>query len=266
MPIRATLFTGLLCAWPLAAPAAAADISLADALAVIRAKPKVDLTHVFGPTTPVAASFGRARFTPAVDAKTLEAFTIAKDGFRATYYAMVGPYGTHIDAPARSAPLGKYLEDIALDEMILPLVVLDDTPYLGADPTHDFTLQDLAAWEARHGPVPRGAFAALRTDLAKTWTDAPAAPVRSPFPGWSLPVLKVLVEQRGVVAIGQESLATDATATMDGSRYVLNSGHWQIDALANLDKVPPTGAMIVASWPKPERGLGFPARVFAVLP
>jgi kynurenine formamidase len=36
--------------------------------------------------------------------------------------------------------------------------------------------------------------------------------------------------------------------------------------MANLDKVPPTGALIVASFPKLKDGSGFPARCFAILP
>lgn len=232
---------------------------------MLRARPKVDLTHTFGPKTPVGPGFGQARFTPAVDPRTLEAYTIAHDGFRATYYATVGQYGTHVDAPAHLVPDGKYLDEIALDEMILPLVVLDDTPFLAADPAHAFSPDDLAAWEKQHGRVPPGAFVALRTDLSRLWDD-PARFGRSPCPAWRADTLAVLFEGRGITAVGHESLATDPTATREGERYVLGHGHWQIEALANLDKVPATGAILVASWPKPERGLGFPARVYAVLP
>ena len=240
--------------------------TLAQAFALIAARPKVDLTHAFGPTTPVASAFGQAKMTPAVDPHTLEAYTIARDGFRATYYAMVGQYGTHIDPPAHVAPTGRTMDDIPLDEMILPLVVLDDTPYLSADPAHAFSLADLAAWEKDHGAVQGGAFVALRTDMAKDWTNDPGRFRRTPFPAWSLPVLKVLFEQRGIVAIGQESLGTDATKSMEGETYVLAGGHYQIEAMDNLDKVPPTGALIVATWPKVKDGLGFPARAFAILP
>lgn len=241
------------------------SITLGQAFAVIAAHPKVDLTHSFGPDTPVWSGFGQARFTPAVDPHTLEAYTIARDGFRATYYAMVGQYGTHVDPPAHFAPTGRTMDEIPLDEMILPLVVLDDTPYLGRDPNHAFSLDDLASWEMQHGPVPKGSFVALRTDLSKDWGD-PVKFGRRPFPAWSLPVLKRLYEERGVVATGHESLDTDTTPNMESETYLLGAGHYQIEAMANLDKVPATGAWIVATWPKVKNGLGFPARVFAVLP
>jgi kynurenine formamidase len=70
----------------------------------IAGKRFVDLTHSFGPDTPVWSGFGQARMTP-VDPKTGEPYTIAKDGFRATYYQMVGQYGTHVDPPAHPAEL-----------------------------------------------------------------------------------------------------------------------------------------------------------------
>ena len=48
--------------------------------------------------------------------------------------------------------------------------------------------------------------------------------------------------------------------------YILQHGHYQIEVMANLDKVPPKGALIVVTWPKVRNGLGFPARAFAILP
>ena len=140
-----------------------------------RAKTFVDLTHSFGPETPVWSGFGQAKFSPAADPKTHEPYTIAKDGFRTTYYEMVGQYGTHVDPPAHFAENGITMDQIPLKQMILPLVVLDDTPYLGKDPNHAFSVADLKAWERAHGRVPKGAFAALRTDMYKDWDATPSA-------------------------------------------------------------------------------------------
>jgi kynurenine formamidase len=249
----------------LADPLPAPMTTLADAFALIASKSKVDLTHAFSPTTPVWEGFGQAKMTPAVDPKTLEAYTIAKDGFRATYYAMVGQYGTHIDPPAHFSATGATMDQIPLDDMMLPLVVLDDTPFLTGDPAHAFSVDDLLAWEKVHGRVPKGSFAALRTDLSKDWSD-PAKFKRDPFPAWSLPVVKMLIEERGVTAIGHEAMDTDTTKEMASETYVLSSGHFQIEVMDNLDKVPPTGAYIVVTWPKVKNGLGFPARAYAVLP
>ncbi len=245
---------------------APAQTQLDRAFRIIAGKQFVDLTHSFGPDTPVWAGFGQAKMNPAADPQTRAPYTIAKDGFRATSYEMVGQYGTHVDPPAHFAEDGITMDKIPLKEMILPLVVFDSTPLLSQDPNHAFSLSDLRAWERRHGRVRRGAFAALRTDMSKDWEANPERFKRSPFPAWSLETVKFLIERRGVTAIGHESLDTDTTDKMDSETYILRKGRYQIEVMANLDKVPATGAWIVVTWPKVRNGLGFPARAFAILP
>jgi kynurenine formamidase len=240
--------------------------SLEPIYRLIASKTFVDLTHSFSPATPVWSGFPQAEMSPAADPKTGIPYTIAKDGFRATFYSMVGQYGTHVDPPAHFSPSGTTMDKISLKDMILPLVVFDETPLLAHDPNHAFSIADLQAWEKIHGRVPKHAFAALRTDMAKDWESDPGHFKRSPFPAWSLAVVKFLVEERGITAIGHEALDSDITEKMDTETYILQSGHYQIEAMDNLDKVPAAGALIVVTWPKVENGLGFPARAFAILP
>jgi kynurenine formamidase len=83
--------------------------------------------------------------------------------------------------------------------------------------------------------------------------------------------LKYLYEKRKITASGHETTDTDpgvATSKDDYSleTYILKTNHYQIELLANLDKVPEFGALVVVSFPKPRKGSGFPARVFAILP
>ena len=79
--VRVTLLIGVICA---AAPVRAGS-DLEHAYRIIAAKNFVDLTHAFGPETPVWAGFGQAKFSPAADPKTGEPYTIAKDEFRACF-------------------------------------------------------------------------------------------------------------------------------------------------------------------------------------
>jgi kynurenine formamidase len=262
-PASLALALALFCA---ATTAAHSRSALDRAYRVISSKTFVDLTHSFSPDTPVWSGFGQAKFAPAADPKTHEPYTIAKDGFRTTYYQMVGQYGTHVDPPAHFVPDGSTMDKIPLKQMILPLIVLDDTPYLANDPNHAFSIADLMAWEKKHGRVPRGSFVALRTDMYKDFESNPERFKRSPFPAWAFETIKFLYEKRDVIATGHESLDTDITDKMDSETWLLKRGHFQIEVLANLDKVPPKGALIVVTWPKVKDGLGFPARAFAILP
>jgi kynurenine formamidase len=243
----------------------AAD-TLADALRIIQGKALVDLTHSFSPATPVWSGFGPATMSAACDPKMLRPFTIERDGFRTTFYSMVGQYGTHVDPPAHFRSDGLTMDEIPLRQMILPLVIFDITPMLAKDPNHALTIADIKAWEKEHGNVPPGAFAALRTDMSRDWTANPERFKRSPFPAWSLAAIRFLFEERKVTAIGHESLDTDTTETMASETWILKQNHYQIEAMTNLDKVPPAGAVIIVTWPKVEHGTGFPARAFAILP
>ncbi|MFI9765062.1 cyclase family protein [Streptomyces sp. NPDC051963] len=134
----------------------------------------------------------------------------------------------------------------------------------------------LGAPRRRNGRVPAGSFVALRTGWSRRLPDPVAMANRdeagiSRTPGWSPDVLRYLFEDADVTAIGHEQTDTDPGlpgSTGDYSRelYALQRDRWQIELLANLDRVPEAGALIVATWPKPYGGSGFPARVFALHP
>lgn len=78
-------------------------------------------------------------------------------------------------------------------------------------------------------------------------------------------------EERKITASGHETTDTDpglATSKDDYSleTCVLEQDRYQIELLTNLDEVPEAGALVIATFPKPKGGSGFPARVFAILP
>ena len=70
-------------------------------------------------------------------------------------------------------------------------------------------------------------------------------------------------------ARSQPSATTPPTPTpapwSPAETYILAADKWQVELLADLDRVPATGALVVATWPKPREGSGFPARVFAIV-
>src|SRR3954470_18756110 len=165
-------FATLAFALGMVTPCFAAD-TLADALRIIQGKELVDLTHSFSPSTPVWSGFGQATMSAACDPKTLRPYTIDHDGFRTTFYSLVGQYGTHVDPPAHFRSDGLTMDEIPLKDMILPLVVIDITPLLAKDPNHALSVDDIKAWETAHGRIAAGSFAALRTDMSKDWESNP---------------------------------------------------------------------------------------------
>ncbi|BCW50306.1 cyclase family protein [Arthrobacter sp. StoSoilB13] len=226
-----------------------------------------DLTHAFHP--------GQPRFAAFPDESREALFDMEKgDGFTAHRYSIVGQWGTHVDPPSHFVRGGRTLDQIPVEQMLLPLVVLDISDRIRLDEDATPTLADVQSWEERNGKIPAGSFVALRTGWSHRWPDAQAMANKdqagiSHTPGWSQEVLEFLIETRAVAAVGHEQTDTDpgvATSQQDFSleTYVLARDKWQIELLANLDNVPEAGGVLVATWAKPLEGSGFPARVFAI--
>jgi kynurenine formamidase len=240
----------------------------------LASKKYVDLTHAFAPGIPRWSGF------PDETRKMIYWYEKRPDtlggGFFSEVFTHVGQWGTHIDPPAHFVKGLRTVDEIDLKEMILPLVLVDVHSEVEKNPDYTLTVERLQKWETDHGPIPAGAFVAMRTDWSKRWPDAAKmankdAKATAHYPGWSLPALKFLYEERKITASGHETTDTDpglATTKDDYSleTYILSTNHYQIELLTNLDQVPEFGAIVVVSFPKPKGGSGFPARVFAILP
>ena len=253
---------------PPAQAATATAASLEQALTSIQGADFVDLTHAFSPAIPHWKGFAPEQVT------TL--FTIAKDGFHAEQFCHPGQWGTHVDPPAHFHAGLKTVDQIDPRDFLLRLVVLDVHQEVARNPDYVVSLADVKSWESRHGAIPARAFVALRTDWSKRWPDSQAmqnldARGVAHYPGWNREVLEYLYVKRGITASGHETTDTDPgiAVTRDDyslESYLLGTNHFQIELLANLDKVPEAGALILVTFPKPENGSGFPARVVAIVP
>ena len=105
----------------------------------------------------------------------------------------------------------------------------------------------------------------IRSDWSKTWPD-PALATQTPFPGVKLEALKFLHEQRHILFHGHEPLDADDTPTMESERWLLNHGYTQAEAVANLDQVPESGALVAIGYAKLKGGTGGYARFIAICP
>ena len=241
---------------------------------ILAGKRHVDLTHEFAPGIPHWPGF------PDEARKTIYWYekrpNVMGTGFFSELYTHVGQWGTHVDSPAHFIKGLRTVDQIDPKEMVLPLVVVDVHDEAAKNPDYKLSLERVKKWETDHGPIPAGAFVAMRTDWSKRWPDAARMENKDAngiahYPGWGLPALKYLYEQRKITASGHETTDTDpgvATSNDDYSleKYILSTNHYQIELLTNLDQVPEAGAIAVVSFPKPKGGSGFPARVFAILP
>lgn len=244
------------------------DDSLNLALATLRSARWVDLTHPFEPGIPHFVAFP--------DEKRDVLTTVESDGFLVHRFSHVGQWGTHVDPPSHFIAGGRAVDEIPVEQMLLPLVVLDARARVAADPDFVADLALIAEHEAMYGRIPEGSFVAFATGWSSRWPSSDAMQNRDAdgvahYPGWSVEALRFLVEERGIVAVGHEQTDTDpgtelSAGRVDAERYLLGADRWQIEMLANLGSVPERGALILATWPKPLGGSGFPARCVAIVP
>ena len=73
---------------------------------------------------------------------------------------------------------GGCLDQIDVKEMFLPLVVIDIHEKVAKKTDYAVTMNDVKAWEAKHGTIPEGCFVALRSDWSKRWPDAAQCKMR----------------------------------------------------------------------------------------
>ena len=252
----------------------AAEPSLMEIYKIIKAKEFVDLTHTFDTEIPHWPGF------PKEKRETIYWYDSGigsiGSGFFAQVFSHVGQWGTHCDPPAHFIKGLRTIDQIDVKEMLLPLVVIDVSKKAAENPDYTLALGDVKEWESKHGKIPEGAFVAMRTDWSKRWPDAVAMrnadeAGTAHYPGWGMEALKYLYEECKITASGHEPTDTDpgiSTSKGDYSceTYVLAQDKYQIELLANLDKVPENGAIVIVTFPKPAFGSGFPARVFAILP
>jgi kynurenine formamidase len=161
------------------------------------------------------------------------------DGFFSEIFTHVGQWGTHVDPPVYSHKGLRTVDQIDPKEMILPLVCVEVDEECAKNPDYTLGVERLKRWELDHGKIPDGAFVAMRTHWSKRWPDAGKMANKDEngvahYPGWSLPALKLLYEERRITAPGHETTDTDsgiATTKDDYSleSYILGTNHYQID-------------------------------------
>jgi kynurenine formamidase len=232
------------------------------AAAPVRFERVVDLTHTLSDAFP---TFGG---TPGI--AVTRKFDLAKDGYNLNEWVLNEHTGTHIDAPFHFTKDGATADALAVDRLVVPLVVIDLARQAASNPDYQLTPDDLAAHERAHGPLPRGACAALNSGWDKhlagaRFRNADAAGAMH-FPGFHPETAKALLA-REAAGVAVDTLSLDHGASKDFGFHTawLGAGRWGLECVANLGEVPPAGATLVVGGPKVKGATGGPARLFALV-
>ncbi|GIH68332.1 cyclase family protein [Sphaerimonospora thailandensis] len=185
--------------------------------------------------------------------------------------------GTHFDAPNHwvTARDGEDVSRVPVTKLIASAAVLDFSAEAAADPDFLLEIDHVRAWEKEHGPLPEGGWLLYRTGWDARANDAGRflnADETGPHtPGISAECARFLAEQTPIIGLGVETVGTDAGAahSFDPAfpchSFLLGAGKYGLTQLRNLDRLPPTGAVVIAGPLPIVGGSGSPLRVLALL-
>lgn len=235
----------------------------------------IDLTIPLGPDTQVIGLPPIFAPSPGVSIDQISRYDDKGPAWYWNTIRMGEHTGTHFDAPIHWVT-GKDLPNNATDTIpprrfIGPGCVLDASAESAADPDFLVSVDWLATWEAEHGQIPRGAWVLLRTDWSKRRGDAFInADAAGPHtPGFHQSVSALLANEREVLGVGVETIGTDAGQAgrfdppFPNHGIMHGAGRFGLASLCNLDRLPPTGSVIVSAPLKLVNGSGSPLRVLA---
>ena len=151
--------------------------------------------------------------------------------------------------------------------------MIDITSEVQANEDYLLEVAALEKWESRHGRVPRGAWVLLRTGWSRRSGDA-FLNVRADGPhgpGFDHATSLLLATDRDVLGVGVETIGTDAGQAgrfdppFPNHNIMHGHGKFGLASLCNLDRLPATGAVVIAAPLKLVGGSGSPVRAFALV-
>ena len=221
----------------------------------------IDLTYVFDEKFPTFDGVPGIAYEEAVN--------FDKSGYQLWKISFFEHSGTHIDAPLHFSKDGISVAELAPENLVCPLCVIDISAKARDDANAALEAEDVEAFIKAHGEIPKGACVAMNSG----WGAKVATPEfrntpdgKFAFPGFGKSATDLLAQME-VAAIASDTLSLDPGNSADFAVHNswLPGGRYGIENLANVDQLPATGATIFVGAPKHARGTGGPARVMALV-
>lgn len=238
----------------------------------------VDLTQPLSESTPVIKLPPPFVNTPGLSREEISHYDDRGPAW-AWYTLTIGEHvGTHVDAPIHwvTGQDGNDVASVKPEQLIGPACVIDKTAETESNNGYLLTADDLNSWEAENCRIPDGAWILFRTGWQTRAQDETAflnVGENGPeTPGPDVEASKWLASERNISGFGTETVGIDAGSAggMDPPfplhNFLLGAGRLGLTQLANLDRLPITGALLVVSPLKLVGGTGSPSRVFAFVP
>jgi len=197
--------------------------------------------------------------------------------FRGGHFSAGEHGGTHMDSPYHFNPKGKGMSELTLDQLTGPVVRIDIRDKLPQNLDHNVNMEDINAFEKKHGRIPDGAFVFMFSDWGKRWpnynmvynTTDVNNDSSCHFPGFDPDTTSWLIKNRNIRGVGVDTPSTDNAQQQEIMKTHIALGNANIIGLENIDqmdKLPPTGATVILAVMRSVGGTGAPTRVIAILP
>ena len=239
----------------------------------------VDCSGPLGPNTPILQlPEDFAKNTPKVEIHKISEYD-ENGPFFAWNWMVLGEHsGTHFDAPHHWIT-GKdyqdgYTDTLNIQRIVAPVNVLDFSKETESDEDFLLTSEHVRSWEQANGEIGAGEWVVFRTDWDKRAHDEKAflnADENGPHsPGPTPDCVEYLLSKK-IVGWGSQCIGTDAgqAGGMDPPFPAHNLLHrdncFGLASLANLDKLPAKGAILIAAPLKIDGGTGSPIRALALV-
>jgi kynurenine formamidase len=236
----------------------------------------IDLTQPLSSETPILPLPPQFTNTPGFELRELSRYDERGPAWYWNAFSTGEHTGTHFDAPIHWIS-GKDLPENSVDripakQFIGPACVIDVTAKVESDPDFLLTPEAIREWEGKHGKIPAGAWVMLRTGWSKR-RGADYINLKEDglhTPGWSKECSQFLAHERDILGVGVETVGTDAGKAVNfdppfsNHFFMHGSGKFGLASLTNLDRLPPTGAVVIAAPLKIVNGSGSPLRVIAI--
>ncbi|HET7220926.1 MAG TPA: cyclase family protein [Vicinamibacterales bacterium] len=232
----------------------------------------IDLSHEYGPRTlywPTATS--KFKLDAEANGQTPGGWFYASNTLSTPEHG-----GTHLDAPHHFSEKGRTTEQIPLDQLVAPAVVIDVAAQAAKNRDYRLTRDDVLLFEKTGGAIARGSIVLLRTGWSRHWPDAkaylgddtPGDASKLSFPSYGVEAARLLVEEHGVAALGIDTASIDYGRSTDFQvhRVAAARNVPGFENLTNLDRLPARGAFVIALPMKIAGGSGGPLRAIALVP
>ncbi len=225
----------------------------------------IDLTHALHETVPTWPG------SPVFQRETLS--RIKTDGYFLNRLCLSEHFGTHVDAPRHFAVDAPDAASVKAQNLVIPAVVVDIHERVRRNPDTVLTLDDIRQWEQKWGRIPTGSMVILATGWSDRWASQTEyrnmdANGVMHFPGFSAEAVRFLIEKRGIVALGIDTLSLDPGISEDFAVHHLlaQHGRYGVENLNHPERLPPRGALVVVGLLPFRKGSGSPARVLGLVP